>query len=213
LFQFSDGFTWLGIGRQPVPALAPLRSRKARHAEQLQHWVVRNERLYGKAAVREHPASLRRFRIPAKEAAMQVSDAMTRDVRVANAGETIAQAALLMAKLDAGVLPVGENNRLVGMITDRDIAVRAVAHGKGPDTSVREVMTKDVKYCFADQEIDEVTRNMGDIQVRRLPVVDRNKLLVGILSLGDVAVTTGDGAAGEALSSISRAGGAYTQTG
>lgn len=110
---------------------------------------------------------------------MQVSDAMTRDVRVANAGETIAQAAQLMAKLDAGVLPVGENNRLVGMITDRDIAVRAVAHGKGPDTSVREVMTKDVKYCFADQEIEEVTRNMGDIQVRRLPVVDHNKQLVG----------------------------------
>ncbi|PRH89100.1 CBS domain-containing protein [Labrys okinawensis] len=144
---------------------------------------------------------------------MQVSDAMTRDVRVANAGETIAQAAQLMAKLDAGVLPVGENNRLVGMITDRDIAVRAVAHGKGPDTSVREVMTKDVKYCFADQEIEEVTRNMGDIQVRRLPVVDHNKQLVGILSLGDVAVTTGDGAAGEALCGISRAGGAHSQTG
>ncbi len=144
---------------------------------------------------------------------MKVSDAMTRHVRVANPGETIAQAAQLMAKLDAGALPVGENDRLVGMITDRDIAVRAVAQGKGPDTRVREVMSEDVKYCFADQQIDDVTRNMGDIQVRRLPVVDRDKRLVGILSLGDVAVTTGDGAAGEALSGISRAGGAHSQTG
>ena len=143
---------------------------------------------------------------------MQVSDAMTRDVRVANAEETIEQAARLMAGLDAGMLPVGENNRLVGTITDRDIAVRAVAQGKGPETKVRDVMTDDVKYCFADQQIDEVTANMGDIQVRRLPVLDRDKQLVGILSLGDVAATAGDGAAGEALAGISRPGGAHSQT-
>lgn len=144
---------------------------------------------------------------------MQVSEAMTRDVRVANADETIERAAQLMAELDAGVLPVGNNNRLVGMITDRDIAVRAVAKGKGPETKVRDVMTDDVKYCFVDQQLDDVTRNMGDIQVRRLPVLDRDKQLVGILSLGDVAMTTGDGAAGKALSGISRPGGAHSQTG
>lgn len=143
---------------------------------------------------------------------MQVSDAMTRDVRVANAEETIEQAARLMAGLDAGMLPVGENNRLVGTITDRDIAVRAVAQGKGPETKVRDVMTDDVKYCFADQQIDEVTANMGDIQVRRLPVLDRDKQLVGILALGDVA-TARDGAAGEALAGICRPGGAHSQTG
>lgn len=142
---------------------------------------------------------------------MQVQEAMTRDVRVANPNETIEQAARLMADLDAGVIPVGENNRLVGMITDRDIAVRAVAQGKGPKTKVREVMTDDVKYCFYDQEIDEVTPNMGEIQVRRLPVLNRDKQLVGILSLGDIAVRSGDGAAGEALTGI-RPGGAHSQT-
>jgi CBS domain-containing protein len=144
---------------------------------------------------------------------MRVSEAMTRDVYVANPDETIQQAAIAMAGLDAGVLPVGDDDRLVGMITDRDIAIRAVAGGKGPDAKVRDVMTTDVKYCFDDQEIEDVTLNMGEIQVRRMPVVDRQKRLVGILSLGDVAVIDGDGVAGEALSLVSRPGGEHTQTG
>jgi CBS domain-containing protein len=144
---------------------------------------------------------------------MRVSEAMTRDVYVASPDETIQQAAIAMAGLDAGVLPVGNDDRLVGMITDRDIAIRAVADGKGPDARVRDVMTTDVKYCFEDQDIEEVTLNMGEIQVRRLPVVDRDKRLVGILSLGDVAVINGDGVAGEALSLVSRPGGEHTQTG
>jgi CBS domain-containing protein len=144
---------------------------------------------------------------------MRVSEAMTRDVYVANPDETIQQAAIAMAGLDAGVLPVGDDDRLIGMITDRDIAIRAVAGGKGPDARVRDVMTTDVKYCFDDQEIEDVTLNMGEIQVRRMPVVDREKRLVGILSLGDVAVIGGDGVAGEALSLVSRPGGEHTQTG
>jgi CBS domain-containing protein len=144
---------------------------------------------------------------------MRVSEAMTRDVYVANPDETIQQAAIAMAGLDAGVLPVGDDDRLIGMITDRDIAIRAVAGGKGPDARVRDVMTTDVKYCFDDQEIEDVTLNMGEIQVRRMPVVDRHKRLVGILSLGDVAVIDGDGVAGEALSLVSRPGGEHTQTG
>jgi len=144
---------------------------------------------------------------------MRVSEAMTRDVYVANPDETIQQAAIAMAGLDAGVLPVGDDDRLIGMITDRDIAIRAVAGGKGPDARVRDVMTTDVKYCFDDQEIEDVTLNMGEIQVRRMPVVDRHKRLVGILSLGGVAVIDGDGVAGEALSLVSRPGGEHTQTG
>ena len=144
---------------------------------------------------------------------MRVSEAMTRDVYVANPDETIQQAAIAMAGLDAGALPVGDDDRLVGMITDRDIAIRAVADGKGPEARVRDVMTTDVKYCFGDQDLEEVTLNMGEIQVRRLPVVDRDKRLVGILSLGDVAVINGDGVAGEALSLVSRPGGEHTQTG
>jgi CBS domain-containing protein len=82
---------------------------------------------------------------------------------------------------------VGENNRLIGMITDRDIAVRAVAQGKGPDTPVREVMSEHVEYCFDDEDLDRVVQGMADVRVRRLPVVNREKRLVGILSLGDVA--------------------------
>ena len=136
---------------------------------------------------------------------MQVNELMTRDVRIANPDQSLQQAARLMAELDTGVLPVGENDRLVGMITDRDIAIRAVAEGKSPDTRVRDVMTADVKYVFEDQEADEVSIIMSDLQVRRLPVVDRNKRLVGILSLGDLATSerTLD-EAGTALSGVSQ---------
>ncbi|MBB3456020.1 CBS domain-containing protein [Rhizobium sp. BK313] len=143
---------------------------------------------------------------------MKVRDAMTHDVRITNPDETILQAAQTMADLDAGILPVGDHDRLVGMITDRDIAIRGIAKGKGPDAKVRDVMTSEVKYCFDDQEIDEVCRNMGNIQVRRLPVLDHSKRLVGILSLGDIAVAHGNGVAGEALRSISRHGGEHSQT-
>ena len=142
---------------------------------------------------------------------MKVSEAMTRDVRVANPEETIQQAARTMATLDAGVLPVGEKDHLIGMITDRDIAI-GIAEGKGPDAKVRDVMTEDVKYCFDDQEIQEVTRNIADIQVRRLPVLNRDKRLVGILSLGDIAMSHDGKGAGEALRGISRPGGEHTQT-
>jgi len=109
-----------------------------------------------------------------------------------------------MSELDVGILPVTENDRLVGIITDRDIAIRGIAEGLGPSAKVREVMTPEVKYCFADQEIDEIAGNMADIQVRRLPVVDRDKRLVGILSLGDIATSDEIDQAAEALSGISR---------
>jgi CBS domain-containing protein len=147
---------------------------------------------------------------------MKVSEAMTRDVQLANPNETLQQAAQAMAMLDAGILPVGENDRLVGMITDRDIAIKGVACGMGPEAKIRDVMTADVKYCFEDQDLAEVTKNMADIQVRRLPVLDHDKRLVGIISLGDIAVNTkgknkADGA-GQALRGISRPGGQHSQT-
>src|SRR3954467_13070449 len=106
---------------------------------------------------------------------MRVSEAMTREVRVASPGQSIRDVAKIMASLDAGVLPVGDNDRLVGIITDRDIAIKGVARGKGSDAKIREVMTDDVKYCFEDKELEEVARNMGDIQVRRLPVLNHDK--------------------------------------
>jgi len=112
---------------------------------------------------------------------------MTREVRICTPGQPIREVARTMAAIDVGVLPVGENDRLIGMITDRDIAVRAVAQGKGPDTPVREIMSEHVEYCFDDEELDRVAQGMADVRVRRLPVVNREKRLVGILSLGDVA--------------------------
>ncbi|WP_117194282.1 CBS domain-containing protein [Rhizobium terrae] len=144
---------------------------------------------------------------------MQVSEAMTRDVRLARPEQSIQDAATIMAEIDAGVVPVGDNDRLVGMITDRDIAVRAVARGKGPEVKIADIMTAEVKYCFEDEDVDHVLQNLGDQQIRRLPVVNRDKRLVGILSLGDIAVTSGNGAAGSALSGISRPGGEHSQTG
>jgi CBS domain-containing protein len=148
-----------------------------------------------------------------EEELMKVSEVMTRDVQLIEPTQTIRDAARMMAELDAGILPVREGDRLVGMITDRDIAVRAVAEGKGPDTPVREVMTDDVKYCYEDDDTEDVARNMADIQVRRLPVLARDKRLVGIISLGDLAVTDGSGSAGEAVAGISQPGGEHSQTG
>lgn len=140
---------------------------------------------------------------------MQVREAMTRDVRIATPDQTIHDAARIMAECDVGALPVGEEDRLVGMITDRDIAVRAVAQGKSPDTTkVREIMSPDVKYCFEDEEISEVAQNMGIVQVHRLPVVNQEKRLVGIVALADIANCEGANPAGEAVCGISSTGAA-----
>jgi CBS domain-containing protein len=143
---------------------------------------------------------------------MQVNEAMTSDVKVASPNQTICDAARMMAQIDAGVLPVGENDRLVGMITDRDIAIRAVGAGKGPQTPIREIMSREVMYCFEDDELDDVVANMADIKVRRLPVLDHDKRLIGILSLGDIALTEGAGSAGSALCGISEPGGDHSQS-
>ena len=143
---------------------------------------------------------------------MRVSEAMTHQVCVAHPRQSIRDAARVMAEIDAGVLPVGEDGRLVGMITDRDIAVRAVAQGKGPYTAVRDVMTVDVKYCYEDEDVGHVARNMGDIRVRRLPVVDREKRLVGIIALGDLAVAGEAAPATVAITGISQPGGDHCQS-
>jgi CBS domain-containing protein len=134
---------------------------------------------------------------------VKVSEAMTRDVRVASPDQSIREAAQMMSELDAGVLPVGEHDRLVGMITDRDIAIRGVGEGRTPDAPVRDVMTNDVKYCFDDEDIDDVARNMADIQVRRLPVVNRDKRLVGIIAIADLAANEDPEVVGAAVSGIS----------
>jgi len=142
---------------------------------------------------------------------MRVSEAMTREVRVANPTQTIRDVAKIMAEIDAGAVPVGENDRLVGMITDRDIAIRAVAEGKGPDTPVRDIMSKDIKYCYDDEDLEHVAENMGDLQVRRLPVVNRDKRLVGIVALGDVARHEDHDTTGETTAEVSKPGGKHRQ--
>ena len=119
---------------------------------------------------------------------MLVRETMTKDVEIGNPNMSLQEAAQKMRDGDFGLLPIGENDRLVGMITDRDIAVRAVAEGKDPkQVSVGEIMSKNVLYCYEDQTLDEVAKNLGENQVRRLPVLSRQKRLVGILSLGDLA--------------------------
>jgi CBS domain-containing protein len=134
---------------------------------------------------------------------MQVSDVMTPNVHVVHPEQTLREVATAMAELDIGALPVGEKNRLVGMITDRDIVIRAIAGGMDPDTKVREVMSPQVKYCYEDEKVDHVAHNMGDIQVRRLPVMNRDKKLVGIVSLADVAIKRGPAVAGETVKEVS----------
>ena len=143
---------------------------------------------------------------------MKVAQAMSSNVSVANPTQTIREVAGTMAKVDAGVVPVADGDRLVGMITDRDIAIRAVAAGKGPETPVREVMTPEVKYCFEDEDLDHVAKNMAEQRVRRLPVMNRDKRLVGILSLGDIALSPAKKPAAEALRGVSQQGGPHTQT-
>ena len=143
---------------------------------------------------------------------MKVKEAMTPDVHLANPELSICEAACIMVKTDTGVLPVGDGDRLVGVITDRDIAVRAVAQGKSPETPVREVMSKEVLYCFEDETTEHVAKNMSDQKVRRLPVLNRKKRLVGIVSIGDLALNTKPNVTGQAVAGISKPGGAHSQT-
>ena len=143
---------------------------------------------------------------------MKIKDMMTPDVVVASPDQTIADAARMMARCDAGALPVGEDDRLVGMITDRDIAIRAVAKDLPPDTPVRECMSKEVLYCFHDEDVEHVADNMGEQKVRRLPVLDREKRLVGIVSIGDLALHSKPKTSGQAIAAISQPGGAHDQT-
>ena len=124
---------------------------------------------------------------------MQVHDIMSRKVELTNPSTTIRDVARKMREDSIGALPVGENDRLVGMVTDRDIVVRAVAEERLPsNTSVREVMSEKVCYCFEDDDIEEASRIMAEHQVKRLPVLNREKRLVGIVALSDLGRADGD---------------------
>ena len=118
---------------------------------------------------------------------MKISEVMTRDVETIRPDQTAQDAARFMLKADAGSIPVTEGDRLIGMITDRDIAVRGVAKGYGPDTPVRELMTDDLICVQIDDNVEDVATRMSEAQVRRLPVIDENEKLCGIVSLGDLS--------------------------
>lgn len=128
----------------------------------------------------------------------KIGDVMTRDVQLARPGQPIREAAELMAHADVGSLPVSDNDRLVGMVTDRDLALRAVAMGLGADTPVSEVMTSDIKYCHDHEDVASVAKNMAELGIRRLPVVNAEKRLVGIVALSNIA-QSGNQKASESL--------------
>jgi CBS domain-containing protein len=136
---------------------------------------------------------------------MRVSEVMTRGAECTSPDTALQEAAERMKSLNVGSLPVCDNDRLVGMLTDRDIVIRCVAEGKDPrSVHVRDAMTPGVVFCLENQDVDEAAKLMGEKQIRRLPVLDGNKRLVGMVSLGDLAVDTGDEQlVGQALEDIS----------
>ena len=144
---------------------------------------------------------------------MKVADVMTAEVDVVKPDQTIQQAASFMLRADAGSIPVCDGEKLVGMVTDRDIAVRAVAEGMGPDTPVRETMSDEVLYCFEDEDVEAVAAKMSESQVRRMPVVAReDKRLVGIVSLGDLSRSNEHDIAALALDGITGPGGEHSES-
>lgn len=136
---------------------------------------------------------------------MNVSECMSAHVRLCAPNDTIQDAARTMKEMDVGLLPVGENDRLVGTITERDIVIRALAAGKGPDCPVKEAMSSGIHYCFDTDTIEDAAEKMAQQQVRRLPVLNQQKRMVGIISLGDISKAT-DAPATKALKSISKTG-------
>ena len=142
---------------------------------------------------------------------MQISELMTRDPATVTTDQTAQEAAKFMLQGDAGSIPVMEGERLIGMITDRDIAVRGVAQGLGPDTPVRELMSSGLVCARADESVDDVALKMSEAQVRRIPVIDESENLVGIVSLGDLTRETEGEEAYVALEGVSAEGDQHQQ--
>ena len=134
-----------------------------------------------------------------------VKELMSRDVKVISPDMTIGDAAKKMRDGDFGMMPVGENDRMIGTISDRDIAIRAVAEGKDAGTKVRDVMSEGIAWAYEDESVEQIAKIMSERQVRRLPLVNRDKRLVGIVALGDLAVEKSEILpAAQALSEISK---------
>jgi CBS domain-containing protein len=142
---------------------------------------------------------------------MKISEVMTTEVETIGADQTAREAASFMLRADAGSIPVCDGDKVIGMITDRDIAVRGVAEGRGPDTPVSELMSDGIICAREDEDVQEVARRMSDEQVRRLPVLDAEDRLCGIVSLGDLTRETRGEAAQTALEGVSAPGGQHQQ--
>jgi CBS domain-containing protein len=134
---------------------------------------------------------------------MRINEIMSRDVEVARPQDTIQDVARKMRDVDTGVIPVCDGDKVQGMVTDRDIVLRAVSEARSFETPVSEVMTADVEYCYEDDDIAQAADKMAELQVRRLVVLDHDKRLVGIVSLGDIAQQGKDKTTGQALEEIS----------
>lgn len=142
---------------------------------------------------------------------MKVSDVMTREVETVGPDQTAREAANFMLTGDTGSIPVLDGDKLIGLITDRDIAVRGVAKGHGPDTPVRELMSSGLICARIDDHVTAVASKMSEAQVRRLPVIDMSEKLVGMVSLGDLSREASNGAAEQALQGVSAPGGQHRQ--
>jgi CBS domain-containing protein len=148
---------------------------------------------------------------PKEGFSMKISEVMTQNVETVGPDQTAREAASFMLRAEAGSIPVCEGERVIGMITDRDIAIRGVAEGRGPDTLVRDLMTDHVICAREDDLVEDVARRMSDEQIRRLPVLDADERLVGIVSIGDLARETVGEEAHEALEGVSQPGGEHQQ--
>ena len=142
---------------------------------------------------------------------MKISEVMTTDVQTVTPDQSAREAAKFMLRAEAGSIPVTDGGRVIGMITDRDIAVRGVAEGRGPDTPVRDLMTDHIICARQDDNVDDVAQRMSQQQVRRLPVLDEEERLVGIVSLGDLAREARGEEAHQALEGVSQPGGQHEQ--
>jgi CBS domain-containing protein len=142
---------------------------------------------------------------------MKIRDFMTTEIETVTADQTAKEAAAFMLRADTGSIPVCDEGKVIGMITDRDIAVRGVAEGRGPETSVRDLMSDRIICANEDDDVAAIAQKMSDSQVRRLPVVDSNDKLVGMVSLGDLSREADNGAASKALEGVSAPSGQHKQ--
>jgi CBS domain-containing protein len=142
---------------------------------------------------------------------MNIRDLMTSDVQTVAPGDRVQQAASFMLSADTGSIPVCDGDKVIGMITDRDIAVRGIGKGLGPDCTVSELMSKDIICARDTDDVQSIAQRMSDKQVRRMPVVDADDRLVGMISLGDLSRQSQESAATTALEGVSAPGGQHQQ--